>query len=370
MTETIDTNVFASRRRRVLAAAKKQHASALLVTKPQDVRYLTGFTGDDSFALLAPAAATLITDGRFTEQSALECPEIERVMRAGPIYPAVAEVCRKLRLRRIGVQGGHMTVQGCELLEKAVRGGRAVPMTDILAPLRAIKDAGEIAQIRRAVRAAQEGFKAILALGRRGWIGRTEREIAAELEYRMRLAGADECSFETIVAVGPHSSLPHYRPGATRVTADSFVLIDWGARVGGYCSDLTRVVFAGKIPPKMAQVYEAVLRSQKAGIRACRSGVSAAAVDKAARSVIEAAGFGKEFVHGLGHGVGLEIHEAPGLSRLNPGRLRSGMVVTIEPGIYLPGVGGVRIEDDVRITPGGCEPLTTLPRDLRAMVLR
>lgn len=370
MKKTNDGNVFAARRRHVLAAVKKQGVAAMLVTKPQDVRYLTGFTGEDSFVLLAPAATTLLTDRRFSEQSAQECPDIERLMRGGPMYAAVADVCRKLRLRRLGVQGGHMTLNGRDLLEKAVPRGKAVPLTEILAPLRIVKDAGEVAQIRKAVRAAQEGFKAILAMGRRRWIGRTEREIAAELEYRMRLAGADEPSFETIVAVGPHSSLPHYRPGSTRVEAGSFVLIDWGARVAGYCSDLTRVVFAGKIPPQMAQVYEVVLRSQAVGIRACRSGVRASAVDKAARNVIEAAGFGKEFIHGLGHGVGLEIHESPGLGRLDTSRLRSGMVVTIEPGIYLPGVGGVRIEDDVLVTPGGCEPLTSLPRDLRAMVLR
>ncbi len=365
-----NNNVLQTRRRRVLAAAKAQGAAAILITKPQDVRYVTGFTGDDSYALLAPAAATLITDGRFTEQAANECPDIERLVRTGPIFPTVAQAAKTLRLRTLAVQGGHMTIQGRELLQKALGRVKIVPLTDILGPLRSVKDEGEVAVIRLAVRAAQEGFKALVAQGKRGWVGRTERQIAAELEYRMRLAGADEASFETIVAVGPHSSLPHYRPGGARVQKDSFVLVDWGARVAGYCSDLTRVVFAGRIPPQMAEVYEVVFRSQNAGRRACRSGVSAAAVDKAARGVIDAAGYGKEFVHGLGHGVGLEIHEAPGLSRLNPGRLRSGMVVTVEPGIYLPGVGGVRIEDDVLITPGGCQPLTSLPRDLRAMVLR
>lgn len=365
-----DNNVLRARRRRVLAAVKRQGASAILITKPQDVRYVTGFTGDDSYAILAPAVAILVTDGRFTEQAANECPDLERVIRTGPIFPAVAGAIKKLRLRTLAVQGGHMTIQGRQLLQKALGRVKIVPLTDILGPLRSVKDEGEVAVIRRAVRAAQEGFKALLAQGAAGWVGRTERQIAAELEYRMRLAGADEASFETIVAVGPHSSLPHYRPGGTRVEKDSFILVDWGARVGGYCSDLTRVAFAGRIPPKMAEVYEVVLRSQNAGRRACRSGVSAAAVDKAARNVIEAAGYGKEFVHGLGHGVGLEIHEAPGLGRLGTGRLRSGMVVTVEPGIYLPGIGGVRIEDDVLIQTGGCQPLTSLPRDLRAMVLR
>ena len=224
--------------------------------------------------------------------------------------------------------------------------------------------------IRKAVAAAEKAFRELLALGRKGWVGRSEGELAAELEYRMRLAGAQGPSFDTIVAVGPHASLPHYRPGATRVESDCLVLIDWGAKVGGYCSDLTRTVRVGRIPPRLAEIHGVVERAQAAGIRAVRSGIAAGSADRAARDVIEAAGYGKQFVHGLGHGIGLEIHEAPGLGRKAKARLRPGMVVTVEPGIYLPALGGVRIEDDVVVTPDGCRRLSSLPRDMESMTLR
>jgi Xaa-Pro aminopeptidase len=186
----------------------------------------------------------------------------------------------------------------------------------------------------------------------------------------MRLSGAEGPSFETIVAVGPHASLPHYRPGSTRIRADCLVLLDWGARVGGYCSDLTRVVRVGTIPSRLAGVYDVVRRAQEAGIAACRAGAPAAAVDRAARKVVESAGLGKQFVHGLGHGVGLAIHEPPSVSGQAKGRLRAGMVVTVEPGVYLAGVGGVRIEDDVVVVRGGCRRLSRLARDLPSMTLR
>jgi len=223
--------------------------------------------------------------------------------------------------------------------------------------------------MRRAIRIAEKAFKEMLALGAKGWVGRTERDLAAELEYRMRRLGADRPSFPTILAAGAHGSVPHYSPGSTRVRPGQAVLVDWGARADGYCSDLTRVVFTGTIPAKLREIYEVVRRAQEAGIAAIRSGVGCRAVDAAARRVIAEAGYGEQFGHGLGHGLGREVHEAPGLGKLSADRLKSGMVVTVEPGIYLPGIGGVRIEDDVLVTASSARRLSSLPRDIDAMRL-
>jgi Xaa-Pro aminopeptidase len=363
--------VHASRLRSAFRrAAKAARIDSLLVTKPQDVTYLSGFTGEDSFLLAHRRGGVLITDGRFDEQAHAECPGSEVFLRTGPMSEAVKTLAGKLRLRRLGVQGGHMTLQLRDSLQKSEAFRAILPLTDVVGELRIVKDETEIAAIRKAVAAAEKAFGELLALGRKGWVGRCERDLAAELDYRMRLAGAQGPSFDTIVAVGPHASLPHFRPGPARIENDSLVLIDWGARVGGYCSDLTRTVRVGRIPPRLAEIHGVVERAQAAGIAAVRSGIAAASVDRAARSVVEAAGYGKEFVHGLGHGIGLEIHEAPAVGRRASTRLRPGMVVTVEPGIYLPGLGGVRIEDDVVVAKGGCRRLSSLPRDLESMTLR
>ena len=221
-----------------------------------------------------------------------------------------------------------------------------------------------------ALRVAEQAFVELTGGGAKALIGRTERQIAAELEYRMRMLGADKPSFESIIAAGPNGSKPHYRPRDRVVRKGEAVLIDWGAMVDGYCSDLTRVVFTGTIPPKIAELYEIVLRAQQAGIAALSAGAACKKVDAAARQVVEDGGYGKQFVHGLGHGLGRQVHEAPSLARTSDTRLRCGMVVTVEPGIYLPGVGGVRIEDDVLVARQGPRRLSRLSRDLQAMVLR
>lgn len=360
-----------SRRRRAFAAAAKAaKVDSFLVTRPADVRYLTGFTGEDSYLLVRRSAGVLLTDGRFQEQVARECPGLEAFIRTGAMSEAVAKVAKEHRFHRVAVQGGHMTLSLQAALRKTRAFQRIEAVGDVVGDLRVVKDAAEIAVIVKAVRVAEKAFLQLLALGRRGWVGRCERDLAAELDYRMRLAGAEGPSFETIVAAGPHASLPHYRPGPTRVRGDCLVLLDWGARVGGYCSDLTRVVRVGRIRPRLAEVYDVVRRAQEAGIAACRAGAALAKVDRAARGVVEKAGFGKQFVHGLGHGIGLAIHEPPSVSGQAKGALRSGMVVTVEPGVYLPGVGGVRIEDDVVVVPGGCRRLSRLDRALPAMTLQ
>jgi Xaa-Pro aminopeptidase len=219
------------------------------------------------------------------------------------------------------------------------------------------------------VRIAQRAFCGLIGRGAAGLVGRRERDVAAELDYLMRQEGADGPSFDTIVAAGANAALPHHRAGGTRIRRDAVLLIDWGARVDGYCSDLTRTLAIGRIPPKLATAYELVRRAQRAGLRAVRPRVKSETVDAAAREIIEKAGFGRQFLHGLGHGLGREVHERPGVGRTADERLRAGMLITIEPGIYLPRLGGIRIEDDVLVTPDGRRRLSSLPRGLESMTL-
>ncbi len=378
--------IYARRRAAVMCEVRKNAAGALLVSKCEDVSYLSGFTGEDSLLLVADGRAWLLTDGRFDEQAAGECPGVRIRVRRGPMGPLIAQVLKEGRLRgSMAVQGDVMTIQARESLLQALAthdgkqrrhgararyGIRIKPVSGILIEQRQVKDAGEIAAIRKAIRIAQDAFWSLVRQGRTAFVGKTERRIAAELEYRMRLAGADKPSFDTIVAAGPHGSQPHYRAGSAVIREGQPVLIDWGAMVGGYVSDLTRVVFTGTIRPKMAEVYEIVRRSQVVGISAVKAGVAAKGADAAARRVIQDAGFGERFVHSLGHGIGREVHELPGLAQTSKAVLAAGMVVTVEPGIYLPGVGGVRIEDDVEVTAKGARRLSSLPTELAAMMLK
>jgi len=363
---------YVQRRQRTVAAARQQgRVGALLVTQPEDVSYLTGFSGEDSFLLLAGGDACLLTDGRFDEQARRECGGIDIHIRTGMMSKALAGILKARRFRgAIGVQSEHFTLRQLASFEENVGQGRFKPLTGLIGPLREVKDTGEIAAIGKAVKAAQAAFLALFRMGKEFWLGKTERQLAAELEYRMALVGSSKPSFETIVAVGPNGALPHYRSGSVKVREGTPVLIDWGATVEGYVSDLTRVVFVGKIPPKIGLVYDVVRRAQRQAIGAVSPDVPARDVDGAARGLIEQAGFGERFVHGLGHGIGRQVHEGPAVARSVDGPLRAGMVITVEPGIYLPGVGGVRIEDDVEVTPVGRRKLSTLPVEIEDVTLR
>ncbi len=343
---------------------------AMLLTEPHNVRYCSGFTGEDSFLLLGKRWTRLLTDGRFTEQARIDCPHIKTVVRKGKMTDAIAEVLAGQKVRRLGIEGNSVTVSFKARLEPALKRVRIKVFGDEIDTLRQIKDDVELAAIRKAVRVAEKAFLTLTAGGAKKFIGQSERRIAAELEYLMRQGGASGASFETIVAAGANSALPHYRPGSRIIRRGDAVLIDWGAVVDGYCSDLTRVVFVGKIPPRIEKIYKIVLRGQLAGIKAIRPGVKCASVDSAARDVIAASGYGDAFSHGLGHGVGLAVHELPHLGRKVRKTLQAGMVVTVEPGIYLPGIGGVRIEDDVTVVPGGAKRISRLSRRLEEMVLR
>ncbi len=365
------TDRFAARRRSAARRTRTRTAlDALLVTRPEDVGYLSGFTGEDSWLVIGTGSlAVLITDGRYVEQARAECPSMAIHLRSGAMSKALAAVTSEHGLTGLAFQADHLTVRVRDVLADRLEGVALEPISGVVPGLRQQKDDAEVQAIRKAVKVAEQAFQSLLDEGAGVFVGRTEREVAADLNYRMVCRGATKPSFETIVAAGPHGSLPHYRPADTVIRPDDAVLIDWGALVEGYCSDLTRVVFTGRIPPKLAEVYDVVLRAQKAAIRAIRPRLSCDGTDATARRVIEQAGYGQSFLHGLGHGIGRQIHEAPTVGRGRKDRLRSGMVVTVEPGIYLPGVGGVRIEDDVLVTSQGHRRLSSLPTSIEAMTL-
>ncbi|MCS7238750.1 MAG: Xaa-Pro peptidase family protein [Thermoguttaceae bacterium] len=359
---------FAHRREKLWHLVRNQPADGILVSDPVNVTYLTGFTGEDSFLLCGDGQATLISDGRFTLQIAEECPDVEPFIRPGHVtlHEAVAKVVKKLRWRRLAIESAAITLDGHNELKAKLEGVELVPTKNLVEELRQIKDDTEIEHIREAVRIAERALTVIraLCLSRR-----TEKELQTELEYQMRRIGADGVAFPPIVAVGPRSALPHAVPTGRELGQGQWILFDWGAKARGYCSDLTRVLLPKKLPAKIRKIYETVLAAQQAAIEVIRPGVPASEVDKAARTVIAAARLGKYFNHGLGHGVGLQVHERPRLSPTSQDILQPGMVVTVEPGVYLPDFGGVRIEDDVLVTRDGHEVLTTAPKEIDEVLL-
>jgi Xaa-Pro aminopeptidase len=347
----------------------RKRLDGLLIASRVDQVYLTGFTGEDGMVLITPRQVYLLSDFRFKTAAEEQAGWARFVMRKKGIAEALAKVARRIGIGRIGVVPEQMTVAAGRELRKALRpvGAGLVYVDHVVADLRKKKDAAEIALVRRAIRIAEEAFRAVRRSIR---LGQTELELASRLNYEMGRRGAAGPSFPTIVAEGPNSALPHAEPGARPVRSGSVVLFDWGARVDGYCSDLTRVVFIDKIRPQFRRVYGVVLEAQLRAVHWVRAGRSIRRLDAVARSYIAQCGYGREFGHSLGHGLGLDVHEPPSLNARNKARLESGMVVTIEPGIYVPGAGGVRIEDDVLVRDEGCEVLTTLPRNLEWAVVR
>lgn len=360
---------YAARRQKLIHGLKSSGADALLATNFTNVTYLTGFTGDDSYLYVGKDAAVLISDGRYTTQIELECPGLEVVIRSQKVLvlAAAVHVIQKAKPRKLGFESTNLTVVDYDKLKSELKSVELVPVAGAVEELRLIKDAEEIAELRRAVRQAEKGFE-VLKASLRGEL--TELEVAHDLEHAMRRFGAKGASFPPIVAVGERSALPHARPTEVRIEESDFVLVDWGATgAGGYKSDLTRVLVTGKISPKLEKMYGVVLKSQLAGIAAIRPGVRCCDVDAAARKVVEDAGFGNHFNHGLGHGIGLDIHEGPRLNAITETELKPGMVVTVEPGVYFPKFGGVRIEDDVLVTRSGCEVLTSVPKEFAQAVV-
>ena len=359
---------YAARRKKLQRSFRAHQIDALLVTHEPNVTYLTGFTGEASSLWVTRDEAILISDSRFETQINEECDGLRVDIRTQATTPIqqVARVLTKSKANWIGFEANHTHVATHESLAAALSKQHLVGVSGLVETLRAIKDRDEVAAIRRAIAVAEKTIRVVTA----GLTAdQSEHQVVAELEYRIRQFGGSGCAFPPIVGVGARAALPHAPPTATCMGESHHVLIDWGARVGQYVSDLTRVFFTGKIPPKLQRIYGVVLNAQLTAIEAIRPGALLADVDRAARTVIANAGFGKYFGHGLGHGIGLEVHEDPRFSAKQQGVLSAGMVVTVEPGIYLPGWGGVRIEDDVLVTRDGHEVLSSVTKDLDACCL-
>ena len=365
-------SVFASRRERLWHHTAAEALEILLITNPINVTYLTGFSGESSYLLLGKTNTLLVSDGRFSEQIRGECPGLDTFIRspAQPLPDAAIEQLTKFAPRTIGFESGHLTVADFQLLSDGVKTADWKPANDRVENLRKIKDDSEIAQIREAIKIAERAFAMFRAMLRPD---DTEKDLVDALESYVRRAGGSETAFAPIVAVGPRSALPHAPPGLSRVADDPVLLIDWGAQGAFYKSDLTRVLWTynnvafphGRKPTdKLQAVYAVVAEAQRLAIAAMTPGASSKAVDTIARGYIAEQGYGEFFNHGLGHGFGLQIHEAPFFRPSVDVVLEAGMVVTCEPGIYLPGEFGVRIEDDILITPDGPVVLTSCPREL------
>jgi Xaa-Pro aminopeptidase len=338
---------------------------ALLVTDLVNVRYLTGFTGSNAALLVhagGDAGSRFCTDGRYRTQAAAEVPDLEPVIdRACAL--ALAKQAKALGVGRLGFESDAVTVDAHDGLAAAADGVPLLRAPGLVQRLRAVKDAGEVEALRRACAVGDAALADLLAAGGLR-PGRTEREVALDLEDRMRARGATGPAFETILAAGAHSAVPHHRPTAVELRRGDLVKLDFGAIVDGYHSDMTRTVVLGGAADWQRDLHALVAEAQAAGRAALAPGAEVTAVDAAARGVVERAGRGEEFVHGLGHGVGLQIHEAPYVGKTGTGALAAGMVVTVEPGVYLEGRGGVRIEDTLVVREAGPELLTHTTREL------
>jgi Xaa-Pro aminopeptidase len=357
----------AQRRERIQRRMRKEGLSGLLVTNEVNVRYLTGFTGDSSYLLLTPTDQWILSDARYDEQLTTECPDLDAVIRRPPqtLVEILTATATPLKLRHLALESDAVTLSLHDQLASGLPAVELVATRGWVEQLREIKDREEIRAIRRAIQVAERAFGVIRA-GLRG--EQTEMGIAAHLEHQIRDFGGEGFSFPAIVAAGPRAALPHARPTHSSIGGSGSVLFDWGAVVDGYRSDLTRLLTTAKIPPKLERVYQVVLTAQQQAIAVIRPGALLSEVDAVARGIIDAAGFGKRFGHGLGHGFGLEIHEQPRLAPRQDRPLQKGMVVTVEPGIYIPGWGGVRIEDDILVTHDGHEVLSSLPKELDSCV--
>jgi Xaa-Pro aminopeptidase len=350
------------RSQRLLELLPAAEVDLLLITALLNVRYLTGYTGSNGLALLGPETRVFTTDFRYVEQAAAEVdPSFDRRREQQELVEGIADLLPPGQLR-LGFDDADVTVrQHVRLRELLPERVELVPAGGLVERVRAVKTPDEIERIRAASVAADAALVKVLE---GGLFGRTERQLADELEAAMREQGAERPSFSPVVAAGAHGALPHASPRDVEVTPGELVVIDWGAELDGYCSDCTRTVAASEPSAEAREIYELVLSAQLTGLEAVHPGAGGREVDAAARAVIEEAGQGKNFGHGLGHGVGIEVHEAPRLSMRSEDRLVSGNVVTVEPGVYLPGRLGVRIEDLVVVTDSGAEILTSIDKQL------
>jgi Xaa-Pro aminopeptidase len=349
----------------VLAAAGERELEVLLVTNVVNVRWLTGFTGSNALALVGANQRRFITDFRYLTQSAEQVDELWEREIATELLKQAVEGLPGDRPLRLGFDDAHLSVkQHAQLAELVPDGVELVAAGAIVERLRAVKDAAEIDAIRAAAKLADDALEEVLV---GGLVGRTELEVALDLEMAMRRRGAQAVSFPPIVAAGEHGARPHAEPRDVAIAAGTLVVVDWGAHLDGYASDCTRTFATGELDPRDRAVYDLVLHAQEQALAAVRPGPTGKEIDAVARGIIEQAGHGEHFGHGLGHGVGLEVHEGPRLSRQGEDVIAVGNVVTVEPGVYVPGAVGVRIEDLVAVTADGHEVLTAMSKELRTV---
>jgi Xaa-Pro aminopeptidase len=353
---------FQHRRRALVRLFHESRIDSLLVTHPANWFYLTGFTGESGALVISKKGATLVTDGRFVVQAKEETKGVRIREQKGSVLESTAQTLKDAKAHKVGFDAGHMTVSQLQSARKVSRGRLEwVPASGMVEGLRARKDAGELTQMRKAAMLAGEIVEFAIGLLKPGVC---ERDVGAEIEYQMRKRGASGPAFETIVAFGNRAALPHARPTGKRLRKNELVVLDLGVILGHYCSDITRTVFVGRAPKRIQTWYKAVLEAHGAAISTVRRGVSCGEVDAAARQVLEGHGLAHLFVHSTGHGLGLEVHEDPRVAKGQARRLEPGNVITIEPGVYAEGIGGIRIEDDVAVHAGRTEVLTRAPRHL------
>jgi Xaa-Pro aminopeptidase len=354
---------LSERRAKINAQLRSWRADAFLVTALPNVRYLSGFTGSNGALLLAPGKSILFTDPRYQTQAPTESDCDVRIVK-GPLLTGVASVATRMRLKSVGFEENRISYREHQALLSTLTGVRARPINSAVERLREIKSPAEIQTIRTSVNLNSTALEGALKKLKGET---TEIDLAAEIEYQMRLLGADGPAFDTIVASGVRSALPHAHPSELSIQANQLLLIDMGARVAGYCSDMTRTYAVGKLNPKIRRMYRALLESQLAAIDAVRPGTTCHRVDQTARAVLRGHGLEGAFIHSTGHGLGLEIHEGPRVGRKDKTELEPGMVITIEPGVYIEQTGGVRIEDTVVVTASGCEVLTPTGKEFSVL---
>lgn len=356
---------FSNRRRALAATLAAQRIDAILVTDLTHMRYLTGFSGSNGALLLRKdLSAVVTTDGRYVTQIAEEVPDIKAVIQRN----VGANLLESLEgPQRAGFESSFVSVEQFKKLEEACpEDVTLVPVSGVIEKQRETKDSFELEQLEKVALLANNALEDMLEAGELA-IGRTERQVAADLEYRMRKAGSERVSFDTIVASGPNSAMPHHGADDRVIESGDLVTIDFGAHLRGFNSDMTRTFVMGELTDFAKEIYNVVLKSQLAGVAAATPGTALVDVDRACREVIEEAGYGEYFVHSTGHGIGLHVHEGPSAASTGKGHLEENMTLTIEPGIYIPGKGGVRIEDTLIITSGAPKIITPSSKELRVI---
>lgn len=354
---------YSARREHLLPALAEGRVQGFLVTALPNVRYLSGFTGSHGAVLLTEDRALLFTDPRYQTQAPQES-DCEVKIAKGPLIPEVVKWMNRLRLKTVAFEQNRISFLDYQHLKEHAKNIRLKPLSGKIEDLRMVKSPAEIASIKASVKLNSAALEQAL---RRFKPSMAEVDFAAEIEYRMRRLGADGTAFETIVASGPRTALPHARPTDRPIQTDQLLLVDMGSVVAGYASDMTRTYAVGKLDVRTRRMYRAVLESQRAAIDGVKPGATCSSVDRAARGVLRSYGLDNLFIHSTGHGLGLEIHENPRIGRKERTKLEPGMIITIEPGVYQEGVGGIRIEDTVVVTSNGCEILTPTGKELAVL---